>query len=72
MSFHKNFILCVILVKVSKGSKLRNRYNQVPHLTKDTIGKVKISQLDNTNESQEVSPFPAGDHTAQINRRTQR
>ena len=29
-------------------------------------------QLDTTNESQEVSPFPAGDHKAHINRRTQR
>ena len=26
--------------KVSKGAKIRNRYNQVPHLTKDTNGKV--------------------------------
>ena len=23
-------------VKVSKGEKIRNRYNQVPHLTQDT------------------------------------
>ena len=30
------------------------------------------SQLDTTNESQEVSPFPAGDHKAHINRRAQR
>ena len=30
------------------------------------------SQLDTTNESQEVSPFPTGDHKAHINRRTQR
>ena len=30
------------------------------------------SQLDTTNENQEVSPFPAGDHKAQINRRAQR
>ena len=28
--------------------------------------------VDTTNESQEVSPFPAGDHKAHINRRTQR
>ena len=41
-------------------AKIRNRYNQVPHLTQDTNGKVTNSQLDNTNESQEVSPFPAG------------
>ena len=60
-------------VKVSKGAKIRNRYNQVPRLlTQDTNGKVTSSQLDTTNESQEVSPFPAGDHKAHINRRTQR
>ena len=58
--------------KVSKGAKIRNRYNQVPHLTQDTNGKVTNSQLDTTNESQEVSPFPAGDHKAHINRRAQR
>ena len=28
--------------------------------------------VDTTNESKEVSPFPAGDHKAHINRRTQR
>ena len=49
-----------------------NRYNQVPHLTQDTNGKVTNSQLDTTNESQEVSPFTAGDHKAHINRRAQR
>ena len=58
--------------KVSKGAKIRNRYNQVPHLTQDTNGKVTNSQLDTTNESQEVSSFPAGDHKAHINRRAQR
>ena len=26
--------------KVSKVAKIRNRYNQVPHLTQDTNGKV--------------------------------
>ena len=58
--------------KVSKGAKIRNRYNQVSHLTQDTNGKVTNLRLDTTNESQEVSPFPAGDHKAHINRRTQR
>ena len=53
--------------KVSKGAKIRNRYNQVPHLTQDTSGKVTNSQLDTTNECQEVSPFPTGDHKAHIN-----
>ena len=57
--------------KVSKGAKIRNRYNQVPNLTQGTNGKVTNPQLDTTNESQEVSPFPAGDHKAQINRPAQ-
>ena len=51
---------------------MRNRYDQVPHLTQDTNGKVTNPQLDTTNESQEVSPFPAGDHKAHINRVAQR
>ena len=51
-------------MKVRKRAKIGNRYNQAPHLTQDTIGKVTTLQLDITNESQEVSPFPAGDHKA--------
>ena len=58
--------------KVSKDAKIRNRYNQVPHLTQDTNGKVTNSQSDITKESQEVSPLPAGDNKAQLNRRVQR
>ena len=30
------------------------------------------SQLDTTNESQDVSPFPAGEHKAHISKRVQR
>ena len=60
------------MVKVNKGAKIRNRYNQVPHLTKDSNGKVTNLQFDTTKESQEVSPFPAGDHKPHINRRAQR
>ena len=33
------------LRKVSKGAKIRNRYNQVPHLTQDTNGKVTKRSL---------------------------
>ena len=64
-----NLVLGV--VKVSKGAKIRNRYYQVPHLTQDTNGKVTNSRVDTTNKSQEVSPFPAGDHKTHINRRAQ-
>ena len=55
------FILYVF-GRLSKGAKIRNRYNQIPHLTQDTNEKVTNSQLDTTNDSQEVSSFPAGDH----------
>ena len=46
--------------KVRKMAKIRNRYNQAQHLTQDTNGKVTASKLDNTNESQKASLFPAG------------
>ena len=32
------------IIKVSKGAKIRNQYNQVPHLTQDTNGRVTNSQ----------------------------
>ena len=32
------------LLQISKVAKIRNRYNQVPHLTMDTNGKVTNSQ----------------------------
>ena len=70
----RNLTLMTSLMKVSKGkgTKFRNRYNQVPYLTQDTNGKVTNLQLDTTNVSQEVSPFPAGDLKVHINRRAQR
>ena len=61
-----------LIIKISKGAKIRNRYNQVPHLTQDTNWKVANLQLDTTKENQEVSPFPAGYHKAYIKRRAQR
>ena len=57
---------------VRKRAKIRNRCNQAPHMTQDTNGKVTTSQLDITNESQEVIPFPAGDHKVSINRRARK
>ena len=41
-------------MEVRKRAKIMNRYNQALHLTQDTNGKVTTSQLDITNESQEV------------------
>ena len=37
-------LLFLTYIKVGKGAKIRNRYNQVPHLTQDTNGKVTNSQ----------------------------
>ena len=65
-------MLFISSCKVSKGAKIRDRYNQVPHLTQDSNGKVTNSQLDTTNEGQEVSPYLADEHKAHINRRIQR
>ena len=59
-------------MKVRKRAKIRNRYNQSPRLTQDANGKVTTSQFYITNESQMVSPFPAGDHKASINIRARK
>ena len=53
-------------LKVRRKAKSRNRYNQVPYLTRNTIWD-KITK-NNTQESQEVNPFPAGDHMVARNR----
>ena len=46
-----------VILKVRMMAKIRNQYNQAPHLTQDTNGKVTTSQLDITNESHEVNPI---------------
>ena len=56
-------------MKVRKTVRIRNRYNQVPHLSQDTKGESNKITLNITNKSQEVSPFPSGDHKAAMNRR---
>ena len=45
----------IVKTAVVKRAKIRSQYNQAPHLTQDTNGKVTTSQLDCiTNESQKV------------------
>ena len=47
---------------------IRNRYNQVPHLTQDTTSEsVKITIKHHKREPR-GHPFPAGDHKAAMNR----
>ena len=60
-----------IYTDVRKMANIRNQYNQVRHLYQDINGKETNSQVDITNERQEVSPFPAGDLRISINRRAQ-
>ena len=64
----KHNMICVHVI-VRKAAKIRYRYNQVPHLTKGYHMGSDKTQLSITNKSQEVNPFPAGDHKAAINRR---
>ena len=60
-----------VSLKVRKKANIRNGYNQIQHLTQDTIwesykntGKHNI----HVQESQDVHPFPAGDQKAIRNR----
>ena len=51
------------IVKVRVKAKIMNQYNKIPHLTQDTIWESdKNTRKNHTQEKQEVSPFPAGDH----------
>ena len=50
--------------KVGKGLKFWNRYNQVPHMTQDTIGESDKYTKTLDTRGKEVSHFLAGDHKA--------
>ena len=51
-------------------SKKKGKYKEL--IQSSTYGKVTPSQLDITKQSQEVSPFPTGDHKASVNRHTRK
>ena len=52
-----------------KKANIKNRYNQVQHLTQDTIWESdKNTGQHHIQESQEVSTFPARDHKSASNR----
>ena len=52
------------MAKVSKVAKIRNRYNQVPHLTQDTNGKVTNSQkTPQARAKRSTKPFWGFDHS---------
>ena len=56
-------------VVIKKKAKIRNQYNQVPHLTRDsTWESEKNIRKHHTQESLEVRLFPAGYHKGARNR----
>ena len=59
----------MVIFKVRKRAQVRNRYNQAQHLTQETTWESdKNTRKHYIRESQEVSPFQAGDHKAAMNR----
>ena len=59
----------IVLCIVRKEAEIRNRYNLAPHLTQDTTWEADKNTIKHhIQESQEVSPFQAGDHMATMNR----
>ena len=57
------------MIYQSKEEKIGNLYNQVTHLTQDTTWESNKNTIKhNIQESQEASPFPAGDHKAAMHR----
>ena len=58
-----------MLISTKQNAKIRNRYDQVPHLTQDTTWESdKNTRKPLIQVSKEVSSFPAGDHKATMNR----
>ena len=72
-------MLCQETSDIRQEDKKRNSWNKskkggkdqesIQSSTTPDSGKMTKTQLNITNESQEVSSFPAGDHKAATNRR---
>ena len=56
-------------IKVRKVAKIRNRYNQVPHLTQDTTWESDKNAIKHHKQEPRSQPFPADDHKTAMNRR---
>ena len=55
----KDFSQQQVEVKIKEKAKIRNRHNQEPHQTQDTVWK--SDKNTRKHHIQEVSPLPAGD-----------
>ena len=58
-----------VCCKVRKTARIRNQYNQEPHLSQDTKSKSNKITINITNKSQEVSSLPSVKYKAAMNRR---
>ena len=47
------------MVKVRKVAKIRNRYNQLPHLTQDTTWESNKNTIKHHKEEPRGQPFPS-------------
>ena len=56
---HNTFDGNIAIGKLRKWAKIKNRYNQAPHLTQNTNGKVTTSQLDIKKREPRGQPFPS-------------
>ena len=59
-------ILSVLTHVVRKAPSIRNRYNHVTHLTKDTIWESSKNTINHHKHEPRGQPFPAGGHKAAI------
>ena len=64
----KNRAIMGYLRKVRKTARIKNRYNQEPHMSQDTKWDSNKITINITNKSQAVSHFPSRDDKAAMNR----
>ena len=60
----RTYSMHLIISKVRNAAKIRNRYNQAPHLTQDTTWENAKNTIKNHRQEPRGQPFPAGDHLA--------
>ena len=58
-----------MVLKEREVARIRNQYNQVPHLNQDTIWDSDKNTIKHHKQEPRGSPFPAGDHKAAMNKR---
>ena len=58
-----------LTVIVRKRAKIRNRYNQAPHMTQDTKWESDNVTIRHHKREPRCQPFPTGDHKASTFRR---